>query len=131
MEMSGVVASMRKRFHQASREWHRLLGLDTNRFQVWTGQKRKRVTVGQGELQPNAVIAYGKRLRRMNIVDKLKKMLGVDAEFRGCQQAVIQYIMRRENCVVQEMSTGGGKSLSFILPAWCGLKGVVRSALGY
>ncbi len=93
MEMSGVVASMRERFYQASQEWHRFLGLDMDRFQVKTGQKRKQIDDKQSELQPNALIVCGKRLRRMDIVGKLKEMLGVEAEFRGCQQAVIQSIM--------------------------------------
>ena len=44
--------------------------------------------------------------------------MGVEAEFRGCQQAAIQSIIRGENCIVQVIGTGGGKSLSFMLPAW-------------
>ena len=53
----------------------------------------------------------------MDIVGQLKKIIGVEAEFRGCQQAAIQSIIRGENCVVQVIGTGGGKSLSFMLPA--------------
>ena len=41
MEVSGVVASMRERFYQASREWHRFLGVDTVRPDIEAGRKRK------------------------------------------------------------------------------------------
>jgi len=64
-----------------------------DRFQVKTGQKQKQIDDKQSELQPNALIVCGKRLQQMDIVGKLKEMLGVEAEFQGCQQAVIQSIM--------------------------------------
>ena len=41
IEVSGVVASMRERFYQASREWHRFLGVDTVRPDIKAGRKRK------------------------------------------------------------------------------------------
>ena len=124
MEVSGVVASMRERFYQASREWHRFLGVDTVRPDIEAGRKRKQADGEQIELQPSTFIVRGKRLRRMDMVGQLKKMMGVEAEFRGCQQAAIQSIIRGENCVVQVMGTGGGKSLSFMLPAWSSPRGV-------
>lgn len=73
---------------------------------------------------PSATIVRGKRLRRMDIVGKSKEMLWVNAEFRGCQQEAIQSIMRGKNYIVQVMGTGSGKSLSFMLPAWCSTGGV-------
>lgn len=100
MEVSGVVASIRERFYQASREWHRFLAVDTVRPDIEAGRKRKAAEVEQIELQPSAFIVRGKRLRRIDIVGQLKKMIGVEAEFRGCQQVAIQSITREENCVV-------------------------------
>ena len=41
IEVSGVVASMRERFYQASREWYRFLGVDTVRPDIEAGRKRK------------------------------------------------------------------------------------------
>jgi len=95
-----------------------------DQFQVKTGQKQKQIDDKQSELQLNALIVCGKRLQQMDIVGKLKEMLGVEAEFQGCQQAVIQSIMQGENCVTQVMGTREGKSLSFMLPAWCSFSGV-------
>ena len=122
--MSGVVASMRERFYHASREWHHLLGLDTDLLGARNGAKRKAEVAIREPTGPSATIVRGKRLRRMDIVGKLKEMLGAEAEFRGCQQEAIQSIMRGENFIVQVIGTGGGKSLSFMLPAWCSTGGV-------
>ncbi|KAH8878526.1 hypothetical protein GQ53DRAFT_834923 [Thozetella sp. PMI_491] len=41
------------------------------------------------------------------------------AQFRGNQLAVLQAIARGETPLVQVCGTGGGKSLSFLLPAYC------------
>lgn len=118
IEISGVVASMRERVYRASREWHRWLGLDVDRLDVRVGTKRKSRVAATETIGLSVSTVRVKRLRRMDIVGRLKAILGAEAEFRGCQQAAIQSIMQGENCIVQVMGTGGGKSLSFMLPAW-------------
>jgi superfamily II DNA helicase RecQ len=42
-----------------------------------------------------------------------------EAQFRGNQEPAIQAIMDGESPVIQVTPTGGGKSLSFMLPAYC------------
>ena len=42
-----------------------------------------------------------------------------ETEFRGQQERVIRVVMRGEGPIVQITSRGGGKSLSFMLPAYC------------
>ena len=121
MKMSEVVASMHERFYHVSRKWHQWLGLDADQLSSKVSMKRKSVTAATGNTGLSAFMVRVKRLRRMDIVSWLKAMLRAEAEFWGCQQEVIQSIMREENCVVQVMSTGGGKSLSFMLPAWCSI----------
>jgi len=49
----------------------------------------------------------------------LKQMMGEQATFRGVQEAALQAIMEGESPVVAVMGTGAGKSLLFMLPAWC------------
>jgi superfamily II DNA helicase RecQ len=44
--------------------------------------------------------------------------MGEHARFRGIQELAIAAIMAGESPVVQITGTGGGKSLSFMLPAY-------------
>ena len=50
--------------------------------------------------------------------------MGPDAAFRGMQERVIRSVMRGEWPIVQVTPTGGGKSLTFMLPAYCVPDGV-------
>ena len=62
-----------------------------------------------------------KRLIRLQDVDlesKLKQILGDKAVFRRRQEEVIRAIIKGRNPVIQVASTGEGKSLSFMLPAF-------------
>ena len=60
-----------------------------------------------------------KRLRQVDVVGQLKRMIGPEAEFRGNQEKAIRAVIRGESRIIQVMGTGGGKSLSFMLPAFC------------
>lgn len=60
-----------------------------------------------------------KRLRKINIHQGLRQMMGDDRRFRGVQEPAIQAIMEGQSPIVVVMGTGGGKSLLFMLPAWC------------
>lgn len=50
-------------------------------------------------------------------------MLGRNATFRGLQLEGLEAIISGEPRVVMIMRTGGGKSLMFMLPAFCSLGG--------
>lgn len=52
-------------------------------------------------------------------------MIGPEAEFRGNQEKAIRAIIRGESRIIQVMGTGGGKSLSFMLPAFCTSDGTI------
>ena len=115
MELSGVVASKRQRFREASTEWHQFLGFDPTPVQ--TGHKR-----GAAPFESEAEDASFRRWKRMRGTDiqgELRRMMGPQARFRGVQKAAIEAIMKGESPVVMVMGTGGGKSLGFMLPAWC------------
>ena len=49
--------------------------------------------------------------------------MGEGSRFRGQQKAALEAVMRGEPRVLVVMGTGGGKSLVFMLPAWCGSGG--------
>jgi superfamily II DNA helicase RecQ len=59
----------------------------------------------------------------VNIYEKLKELMGEKAEFRRLQEKTIQAIMTRQSPIVSIMATGEGKSLSFMLPAYCVSRG--------
>jgi superfamily II DNA helicase RecQ len=54
----------------------------------------------------------------MDSSKQLKRIIGIEAEFRGVQREAIDAITAGESPVVAVMPTGGGKSLLFILPAF-------------
>ena len=54
----------------------------------------------------------------------LKQMMGPAAEFRGLQEPVIRAVAPGEWPIVQVTPTGGGKSLTYMLPAYCTPDGV-------
>ena len=58
----------------------------------------------------------------MNV--SLREMLGPTASFRGSQLEGLRAIVSGEPRVVMVMRTGGGKSLMFMLPAFCSVGGV-------
>ena len=51
----------------------------------------------------------------------LEKMMGRGSRFRSVQREAIQAVMRGDPRVMVVTGTGGGKSLVFMLPAWCGI----------
>jgi superfamily II DNA helicase RecQ len=123
MERDGEVASKRQRFRECSVTWHRFLGFTPTPPDVMvTGEKRKRAPFE--EEYEEARIDRWKRLRATDIHDALKQVMGEQAQFRGVQEDAIRAIMAGESPVVAVMGTGGGKSLLFMLPAFCSGGGV-------
>jgi superfamily II DNA helicase RecQ len=116
-------AARRDQFRAVSRQWHRFLGFGSrDEAGSGTGRKRKR-EVFDG-VREEARFRRFARLRAMDLEGQLQVMLGDGARFRGIQQKVIQAIVRGDNPIVQVTGTGGGKSLSFMLPAFCSPEGV-------
>jgi superfamily II DNA helicase RecQ len=60
-----------------------------------------------------------KQMCHVNIHGKLKELMGEIAEFRGSQEKTIHAIMTRQSPIVSIMAMGEGKSLLFILLAYC------------
>ena len=55
----------------------------------------------------------------VNIQGKLKELMGENAEFRGLQEKAMHAIMTGQSPIVSVMATGEGKSMLFMLPAYC------------
>jgi superfamily II DNA helicase RecQ len=63
-------------------------------------------------------------LHQTDIKAQLKQIMGPGVVFRGMQEQVIRLVTRGEWPIVQVTPTGGGKSLTFMLPAYCVPDGV-------
>ena len=67
-----------------------------------------------------------RRLRTVDVDRELRHMMRDEqAEFRGFQKSVVEAIMGGQERVLAIMPTGGGKSLLFMLPAFCGEEGII------
>jgi superfamily II DNA helicase RecQ len=60
-----------------------------------------------------------KQMCYVNIYRKLKELIGEKAKFRGLQEKSIYVIMTRQSLIVNIMATREGKSLLFMLLAYC------------
>jgi len=106
--------SRQTKFRQISQRWHRFLGFDGI---VDSGLKRKREDFEEESRQIQ--LQRFERLSRVNIYRKMQAFMGEEARFRGNQEPAIRAIMDGESPVIQVTGCGGGKSLSFMLPAYC------------
>lgn len=115
-------AARREQFRAISRQWHRFLGFGAEDWGgAGPGMKRRRDPFDGPREE-----ARFRRFARLNQVDirgQLRMMMGENAAFRGQQETVIRAIIRGESPIVQITGTGGGKSLSFMLPAFCSREG--------
>jgi superfamily II DNA helicase RecQ len=109
----------REAYRRISLRWHRFWGFSLRE----TAAGRKRALEGFDEAREAARRRRFKRLYNTDLRGALHGMMGPDAEFRGNQEAVLRAIVRGESPIVQVMRTGGGKSLIFMLPAFCSREG--------
>ena len=85
--------------------------------------EKKRRTIWEGENQEIRMHRWN-RLRGVDIQQQLERLMGAGSQFRGVQRVTIEAIMAGEIPVIAVMPTGGGKSMTFMLPASCGHGGV-------
>jgi RecQ family ATP-dependent DNA helicase len=119
MEQSGVVALKRQLFRESSEDWHRFLGFESAKVDSnmdRTGSKRKRCPFEEEADEER--FERWRRLKRMDMAEQLKGMMGEGAKFRSVQQQAMESIRAGASPVVTVMPTGEGKSILFMLPAW-------------
>ncbi|VZI11021.1 unnamed protein product [Fusarium fujikuroi] len=124
----GDMGTMRSRneFQTVSMRWHAFFGFGAeDRVERSGGMGLKR---GRMEFDMEREDIQRRRFERLHRADmrgQLKQMMGESAEFRGLQEAVIRTVVRGDGPIVQITPTGGGKSLTFILPAFCTPDGMI------
>ena len=108
-------------FRKVSIDWHRIVG-----FQPVQTEGRNTVkSAAHIEQQAEAdKFQRWRAFRQADMLDAFKRMMGPDAEFRGVQFAILQALKQGHKNVLGIMPTGGGKSLTFMLPARCSPGGV-------
>lgn len=115
-ENTNGTAAMRKRFRSVSERWHRLFGFRGGHT-VQPGAKRKRERYE--DERSEAKRRRFERMQHVNTAGALQQMVGAGARFRGQQEPVVRSIVQGDMTVLQIASTGEGKSVSFMLPAYC------------
>lgn len=80
------------------------------------GWKRKHASI-HDEVVRDLQLRRWKVRRRVDPEGALRRLYGEQAQFRGVHREAIKAIMMNKNPIVVVMGTGGGKSLSFMLPA--------------
>lgn len=121
----GELGTMRSReqFRKVSMQWHRFFGFGAqDRGGADPGWKRMR-QIFEAEREDMRRKRF-ERLHHMDMQGQLKQMMGAAAEFRGLQEPVMWAVIRGEWPILQVMATGGGKSLTFMLPGFCTPDGV-------
>ncbi|PON20011.1 hypothetical protein TGAM01_v211118 [Trichoderma gamsii] len=120
-------ALQQEQFWQASVRWHRFLAFKSSQPGSSMAQRQQ---LSQGALPYETVrqslrVLRLQHLGRVNLEASLQQMLRKDsASFRGQQEAVLQAVVRGRTPILQIAGTGEGKSLSFLLPAYCAYDGV-------
>ena len=108
-------------FRKVSSDWHRFLHFKS----AWKDGTTSALTRAEMEEQyVQEEFERWKKIRRADMRQELKKLLGKNAEFRGVQKFGLEAIMARKARVLIVMRTGGGKSLFFMIPALCSRDGV-------
>ncbi|KAH0424146.1 hypothetical protein CcaCcLH18_11710 [Colletotrichum camelliae] len=97
---------------------------DSKSKQGSAGYRRFKVEAYKGP-QIEARLQRFKKLRRINLEGQLQQITGDNsAGFQGNQREAVLTITSGHTPIMQVMGTGGGKSVSFMLPAFCSPDGV-------
>src|SRR5258706_2721059 len=115
-EMPGEGASQKAKFRHISQLWHRFLQFPS----VWNPSSRIGVhdqLLQQGQIQRRI------QMRSIDIQVALEQYMGSGRQFRSVQRPAVQAIMNGEGPILIVMGTGAGKSLMFMLPAFCSPEG--------
>jgi superfamily II DNA helicase RecQ len=117
-------AQQQMKFQRISQRWHRFLGFDMQEG-GWAaaGGIKRRLDTAELAREGGRYQRFH-RLQQVSVHGQLQAMLGPDAAFRGQQEKVIRTIIAGMSPVVYITGTGGGKSLTFMLPAYCSPEGV-------
>ena len=110
------MAAQQEKYRRVSTSWHRFFNFGSQ--DIVSGRRVTeslfsvaRSTVREKRLQ---------RLRQVDLLGRLQQLLrNPQANFRGNQKDALDAVIRGFSPVLQITRTGGGKSLTFLLPSYC------------
>ena len=106
-------------FRQVSQDWHRFLQFASTIQGFGIKARIKRPRSEWEHIGREVQLRRFKQMCYVNMHRKLKELIGEKAEFRGLQEKTIHAIITGQSPIVSIMATGQGKSLLFMLPAYC------------
>lgn len=106
-------------FRQVSQEWHRFLQFTSSIQGYGTKAGMKRPRSEWEHIGREVQFRRFQQMCHVNTHAKLREMMGEEAKFRGLQEKTMHAIMTGQSPIVNVMATGGGKSIFFMLPAFC------------
>jgi len=117
-EAAGQRGSSRAKNRYASREWHEFL-----KFPSATASVAKPPKSIYDDTTRAMQIQRQRDMRNTEPQRALRAYMGDDGKFRGLQERAVQAVMNGCSPVLVVMGTGAGKSMVFMLPAFCGQGG--------
>ena len=106
-------------FRQVSQEWHWFLQFGSSIQGFGIKARMKRPYSEQEHIGHKVQFHRFKQMYYINIYRKLKELIGEIAKFCRLQEKTIYAIITRQSPIISIMAIGEGKSLLFILLAYC------------
>ncbi|WQF90446.1 Putative P-loop containing nucleoside triphosphate hydrolase [Colletotrichum destructivum] len=129
MQFGSRTAAKQQQFRQISQQWHQFFDFSAEDRKAGAGAGSRTGAKRQAEpydgVRTEARLRRQGRLQQADLEGQLRQMAGAPgATFQGNQAQAVRAIVDRHSPVVQIMGTGGSKSVSFMLPAFCSPDGV-------
>lgn len=113
-EAANERSSDRAKHRFICQDWHRYLKFPSTIF----GSAKMPVAFYDDASRTTQIERY-RRMRDINIHRELQSFMDEKTEFRGEQETAIQAVMHGHSPILVVMGTGAGKSMIFMLPAFC------------
>ncbi|KFZ23099.1 hypothetical protein V502_02421, partial [Pseudogymnoascus sp. VKM F-4520 (FW-2644)] len=115
-EAPGERGSRRMKFRVISQEWHQFLKFPSAGSKV---SKVRPARTFYDEAMQQMQIRRRQFMQRVNVQQEFEAYMGEGSQFRGEQKKAVTAIFQGRSPMLVVMGTGSGKSLLFILPAFC------------
>ncbi|KFZ24703.1 hypothetical protein V502_00818, partial [Pseudogymnoascus sp. VKM F-4520 (FW-2644)] len=112
-EAPGERGSRRVKFRAISQEWHKFVKFPS------TGSKVRLVRSFYDEAMQQMQIRQRQFMQRVNVQQEFEAYMGEGSQFCGEQKKAVTAIFQGRGPMLVVMGTGSGKSLLFMLPAFC------------
>jgi hypothetical protein len=114
------VAAQQEHYRKVSTTWHRFFNFGSQDLVSGRRVTESLFTVARSTVREKRL----QRLRQVDLQGRLQQLFhNPKADFRGNQKDALDAVIRGFSPVLQITRTGGGKSLTFLLPSYCSTDG--------